>query len=167
MNRTARYTFTRSATRAKAESPASMPPAKRKRTRSGELAAVITIGVIALIVVTGNFPAIVRVLYSPYAAFVAVVMLVEYIILKGADRSALYRRELEATRAKRRDDLLAMRKIEAALVELDDELAEAEGGAGDEADKEAVAGADTSTRELARIWREKLRDALERLRSRI
>lgn len=140
-----------------------MPPAKRKRSRTGELAAAITIGVIGLIVVTGNFRPIVRVLYSPYAGFVAVVMLVEYIILKGADRSALYRRELEAARAKRRDDLLAMQKIEAALVELDEELAGAEG----DADVEGPGDVGESMRELARSSREKLRDALQRLRSRI
>ncbi len=125
------------------------------------------IGVIALIVVTGNFSAIVRVLYSPYAAFVAVVMLVEYIILKGADRSALYRRELEATRAKRRDDLLEMQKIEAALVELDEELAGIDGDAEADNGDGATDETQSSTRQLARSSREKLRDALDRLRSRI
>lgn len=85
---------------------------------SGEIIILIAIGILALIVVTGNLSAIWEKLYSGYAVAIVVVMLVEYLLLKGADRSQIYRRELEAARIKRRDDLLALRDLETQLVEL-------------------------------------------------
>lgn len=99
-----------------------MTPRPRRRLRSGELATLITIGILGLILVTGNARGLLRILYSPTAGLIAVVMLVEYILLKGADRSALYRRELDAARSKRREDLLALREMEERIVELRESL---------------------------------------------
>jgi purine-cytosine permease-like protein len=79
---------------------------------------LIVIGVLILIVVTGNYPKIIEAIYGPYTVLIAVIMLVEYLILKGGDRSDLYRRELEVARHKRRDDLLALREMETQLVEM-------------------------------------------------
>ena len=90
----------------------------RFRLGPGEILILITIGVLALIALTGNFRVILETLYKPYTALIAVIMLVEYVILKGADRSHIYRRELEAARETRRADLLAMRNMETRLVEL-------------------------------------------------
>ena len=108
----------------------------------------MTLGLLGLILLTGNALTILRHLYSPYAAFVAVVMLVEYVLLKGADRSALYRRELEAARQKRREDLLALREMETALVRLTDRL-----------DRSPECASEEARRELIKV--------IERLRSRI
>ncbi|HOR27578.1 MAG TPA: hypothetical protein PLG73_06125 [Candidatus Sumerlaeota bacterium] len=94
---------------------------QRLRIGPGEIIILMTIGILALIVITGNLRnlrAILNWLYSPYAAFIVVIMLVEYLLLKGADRSHIYRRELDAARQKRRDDLLALRQIETELVDL-------------------------------------------------
>lgn len=125
----------------------------RYRLRSGELIILITLGLVALIVVSGNFGAIFEKLYSPYAAFVAVVMLVEYVLLKGADRSALYQRELEAARAKRREDLLMFRALESELEEMKSSLGR------DGADDDGAALARSAGNDIDRL--------LGKLRSRI
>jgi hypothetical protein len=91
---------------------------RRPKIGSGEIIILIAIGLLLLIVVTGNHRAILEKLYSPTAALIVVIMLVEYLLLKGSDRTAIYRRELEAARLKRREDLLAMRDLERQLVEL-------------------------------------------------
>lgn len=95
-----------------------MSPQRRPRFGSGEMTILVVIGVLILIAVTGNFARIIDALYGPYTVLIAVIMLVEYLILKGGDRSDIYRRELEAARHKRRDDLLALREMETQIVEL-------------------------------------------------
>lgn len=105
----------------------------RPRIGSGEIIILMAIGILTLIVVTGNHRLILDKLYSPTTAFIAVVMLVEYLLLKGSDRTAIYRRELEAARQKRRDDLLALRDLETQLVEMRARFATALGRAEDPA----------------------------------
>ena len=95
-----------------------MSPRRRPRFGSGEIIILIVIGVLILIVVTGNYARIIEAIYGGYTVLIAVIMLVEYLILKGGDRSDLYRRELEVARHKRRDDLLALREMETQLVEM-------------------------------------------------
>ena len=105
---------------------------KRPKFGPGEIIVLIVIGILLLIVITGNYAVILKTLLSPYTAFVAVMMLVEYLILKGSDRSDIYRRELEAARNVRRDDLLTLRDIETRLLEMKVKIApmaEAEGEA--------------------------------------
>jgi hypothetical protein len=119
----------------------------------GEIIILIAIGILALIVVTGNLSAIWEKLYSGTAVAIVVVMLVEYLLLKGADRSPIYRRELEAARVKRRDDLLALRDLETQLVELRSRMHNVlEREAGCPALREAVEDArQTSETTLARL----------------
>lgn len=102
-----------------------MKTRRRPKFGSGEIIILIVIGILAAIGFTGNFDAIMKTLYSGYSVAIVVVMLVEYLLLKGSDRSAIYRRELEAARIKRRDDLLALRDLETQLVELRGRLAAA------------------------------------------
>jgi hypothetical protein len=78
---------------------------------------------LALIIITDHHEKIFRSLYSPTAVVIAIIMLVEYLILKGSDRTEIYRRELEAARQRRRDDLLALRNMESQLVDLRSRLA--------------------------------------------
>ncbi|MCE5228023.1 hypothetical protein LLG95_00300 [bacterium] len=91
---------------------------KKLRPSSGEMVILIVIGVLALIIITGQHEVIFKALFSPTAVAIAIIMLVEYLILKGSDRAPIYRRELEAAREKRRDDLLTLRAIETSLVDL-------------------------------------------------
>jgi hypothetical protein len=132
-----------------------MTPRKRHslHPRSGELIVLIVIGVLTLVVLTGNFTRILKMLYSPQAALIAVIMLVEYVVLKGADRSVLYKRELDAARAKRREDLLAMREIEAKLIEIQTRLDRLEQNAENAGEIEQT--------------RQELEATLEQLRSRV
>lgn len=102
-----------------------MKTRRKPRFGSGEIIILIIIGLLTLIVVTDNWRLILNKLYSGQAALIVVVMLVEYLLLKGSDRTALYRRELDAARQKRRDDLLALRDMETQLVELRARLAQA------------------------------------------
>ena len=99
-----------------------MTTRRRPRFGPGEIIVLIAIGVGILIFITGNHRLILDKLYSPYAFFIVVIMLVEYLLLKGADRSEIYRRELEAALQRRRDDLLTMREIERRLVDLRGQL---------------------------------------------
>lgn len=97
----------------------------RPRFGSGEIIILIVMGLLALIILTNNLGALWEKLYSGYSIAIVVIMLVEYLLLKGSDRSPIYRRELEAARVKRRDDLLALRDLETQLVELRGRLATA------------------------------------------
>jgi hypothetical protein len=109
-----------------------MNPPRWNHFRSGAIAIPIGAAILAILIVVDRgelLLSLLRKLYHPFAAFVAVVMLVEYVILKGADRSAIYRRELEAARLKRREDLLMLRRLEGRLVELESELRGREAGA--------------------------------------
>ncbi len=130
-----------------------MSPQRTHRPRSGEVVILISIGVLVLALVTGNFRSILDKLYSPYAALIAVIMLVEYVLLKGADRSAMYRRELEAARTKRREDLLTLRKMETKLDEIQADLRRIE--------------TESSASDLADHTRAELEELLTELRSRI
>lgn len=90
-------------------------PRHKPRFGPGEFIILFAIGLLSLIIVTGNFTRIAQWLFSPTAIIIVVVILLQYLLLKGADRSDIYRRELEAARQKRRDDLLALRELEARL----------------------------------------------------
>ena len=87
----------------------------RLRFGPSEIIALMAVGLLVLLVTTGHHHLLIDILYGPYTALIAVIMLVEYILLKGADRSPIYRRELETARQKRRDDVLALRSMEADL----------------------------------------------------
>jgi hypothetical protein len=100
-----------------------MSDRRRPKFGSGEIIVLIVIGVFILIVISGWHRTILDALYSPFSVVVALVMVVEYLLLKGSDRSQIYRRERDAARAIRRDDLLAMREMESLLVDLRARLA--------------------------------------------
>lgn len=99
-----------------------MPNWKKLKPGSTEIIILILILLLCMIVVNGKLGRLTELVTgfftSSYAVLLAVVVLVEYLILKGADRSAHYRLELRAARAKRRDDLLALREIESELIAL-------------------------------------------------
>ena len=91
---------------------------KKPRFGSGEIIVLIGIGLLTLLILMKGDRAILDWLYSPTAVVLAVVMVVEYLLLKGSDRSAIYRRERDAAREIRRDDMLALRGMETLVVDL-------------------------------------------------
>ena len=61
-------------------------------------------------------------LYGAFAVLLIVILMIEYILLKGRDPSRVYKIELEALRAKRERDVASMRQLEATLGSLDASL---------------------------------------------
>jgi hypothetical protein len=61
-------------------------------------------------------------LYEPTAIVILVLVLLEYIVLKGRDRSRIYRIELEKMRDKRHQDIEFLRELEAVLAALEKDL---------------------------------------------
>jgi len=91
---------------------------KKSRFGPGNIMILVVIGIIAMIIATGNVDRIMEKLFSAYAALIVLIIIFEYLLIKGSDRSTIYQRELQAAGTIRRDDLLAMREIEIQLVEL-------------------------------------------------
>ena len=69
-----------------------MSPNKRRHVNPAEIFILMVIALIVLVVMTHNFGSIDKLyerLYSGTSVFIAVIMLVEYLLLKGADRSPI------------------------------------------------------------------------------
>jgi len=97
-----------------------MSQAAAKRNRVPEFSLVIIgLGVVMLLIFTGNLQRLLDLFFNRTALFIAVVMLVEYVIIKGFDRSAQYKRQLEASQSKRREDLLTLQRVEQKLAALE------------------------------------------------
>lgn len=127
---------------------------RRLRLRSGEMMIIIIVALLVLIGLTGNFSRIVEWLLAPYTAFIAIVMLVEYLIIKGADRSRIYHRELQGLRSRRKEDLLLFRDMEAQLESVKAELEAIAGHAvtdSDERSKELNTKLERQARELESV----------------
>lgn len=60
-----------------------------------------------------------RFLYHPMAIIVVILLLIQYIILKGRDKSRIYRIELEQARRKRQEDLEFFQRLEATIQKLE------------------------------------------------
>lgn len=102
-----------------------MSPLHKPKFGPGEIIILFVMGVLSLIIATGNARRVFDALFTPTAIVIVVIMLFEYLLLKGADRSDIYRRELDAARQKRRDDLLALHEMETRLIELNTRLDQA------------------------------------------
>ncbi|NQU42485.1 hypothetical protein HQ520_04315 [bacterium] len=65
---------------------------------------------------------VVRWLYSPIAIVLVILLFIEYIVLKGRDRSRIYRIELEQARHKRVEDQEYLRHLEERLLAMEKEV---------------------------------------------
>jgi predicted ferric reductase len=81
------------------------------------LVLIIIHGIIFLL--TRDLEIIYRVLYNPYSFFLLVVVILEYIILKGMDRSRIYKLEVERLKKKRRKDMEFHVRVEKQIRELE------------------------------------------------
>ena len=84
--------------------------------------AVFGLGVVS----SGNATQWLRKLYSPFAVIIVTVLVVQYILLKGRDRSRLYRMEIDQLRERRREDSDFLQEMEEELRKLDERLAPSE-----------------------------------------
>lgn len=93
------------------------------RITAVEIVIIFIISLCVLLLVTNNVEAFISILYSPVAFLVLVVALVEYIILKSADRSRIYRIELDHLRRRVMDHIMLFNTLERNLDEIQKNLA--------------------------------------------
>ena len=114
--------------------PASPPPARsvapeapsasrvHPRIRNAWLILAIVIVFGAGVVMSGAGGKLIDKLYGPAALIIVVILMIQYILLKGRDRSRVYKIEIEKMRAKRHDDVERMRHLETELAHLEQRL---------------------------------------------
>lgn len=83
--------------------------------------AIVAVFVTGLILTTHGKDFL-RSLYSPVAIIVVIFLAIEYIALKGRDRSRIYKIELEQARTKRQQDLEFLRGVEKELSEIEETI---------------------------------------------
>jgi len=97
-----------------------------KQNKTSYLAAEIFLGIVVvlglLMLLTGDIRRFLSILYSPYSFLLLVVILIEYFILKGMDRSRIYKLELERLKKKRERELETQRELEDQIGELSGNL---------------------------------------------
>jgi len=116
------------------------------------LAIVIVFG--AGVVMSGAGGKVIDKLYGPAALIIVVILMIQYILLKGRDRSRVYKIEIEKMRGKRLDDVERMRHLDTELADLEQRLHRlAETGGLDAAPDDEVAAIqnslDTMRRDLS------------------
>ncbi len=84
------------------------------------LVLIIVHGVIFLL--TRDWETIYRILYNPYSFFLLVVVIIEYILLKGMDRSRIYKLEVDRLKKKRRKDMEFHVRVEKEIREMERHL---------------------------------------------
>ncbi|MCX7765484.1 MAG: hypothetical protein N2246_02105 [Candidatus Sumerlaeia bacterium] len=88
------------------------------RVTTMEVVIICVIALCVLLLVTNNVETFIRVLYNPISFLVLVVILGEYIILKSADRSRIYKIELEQLRRRQLEYLKVFHRLEQELDKL-------------------------------------------------
>jgi len=89
---------------------------KQAWPRAGEIVLLVIAAFCALVLLTQDFGLVTRFFYSPLAIILLIVVFVEYLIIKGGDRSRLYLIEIERMREREQEQVVRMRR---ALEELD------------------------------------------------
>lgn len=131
---------------------------RRRHTLSAaEILILIAILLSVLLLFTGSFTTFLSILYSPFSFIIIVVIITEYIILKGADRSRIYRLEIDRLREKRKEDITFSREIETELHRLVSALSELEAS---DAKQRRV-----PWKKITEETREKLQELLQRMKT--
>jgi len=84
---------------------------------------VVLLGVLLLL--TNDINVFFSILYSPYSFLLMVVVLVEYVVMKGLDRSRVYKLENERLKAKRQKELALRQNLEKKLTDIQSEIGDA------------------------------------------
>jgi len=107
---------------------------RRRRTAApGRVKNYTLIGAIVLVFSLGIYLAgggreLLRHAYSHFAILLLVFLIIEYIVLKGRDRSRIYRIERDQARAKRREDMEFLRETGEEIERIRGALQEAAAG---------------------------------------
>jgi len=100
---------------ADAPNPKEKPAVRRVWPRAGEIMLLLIAAFCALILLTQDVGLVTRFFYSPLAIILLIVVFVEYLIIKGGDRSRLYLLEIERMREREEEHVARTRR---ALEEL-------------------------------------------------
>ncbi len=129
---------------------------RRRTPTAAEILILVAILLCVLLLFTGSLSTFLSILYSPFSFIILVVIITEYIILKGADRSRIYRIEIDRLRDKRKDDIAFSREIETELQRLVSALCELEAT---DAKQRRI-----SWKKITEETREKLQELLQRMK---
>jgi hypothetical protein len=101
-----------------------------KRTSATYILAEIVLGLIIILgilfLLTHDTKIFLSILYSPYSFLLMVVIFLEYIILKGMDRSRIYKLEIQRLKQKRNKDMDLHLKLEKQIQEIQTSLGDSE-----------------------------------------
>jgi amino acid permease len=78
--------------------------------RAGEVILLLIAAFCLLVLLTQDFGLVTRFFYSPLAIILLIVVFVEYLIIKGGDRSRLYLLELERMREREEEQVARIRR---------------------------------------------------------
>jgi len=84
------------------------------------LGTIIILGVLLLL--TNDFDLFLSILYSPFSFLLLVVIILEYIILKGMDRSRIYKLEIQRLKQKRKKDMEWLQRMDKEIREIHNSL---------------------------------------------
>lgn len=90
--------------------PNGNPERRRRRWRGGDLAFLSVVLVLAGAIILHYGLDLFDILYSPTAGFVAIIMIVEYLLIKSSDMTRVFRIENDELRKRRRRDEALLRK---------------------------------------------------------
>lgn len=96
-------------------------PRRPRVTNARLIVAILVVFTIGAIL-SGEAAAFLSKLYGGAAIVLMVVLIIEYIVLKGRDRSRIYKIEIESMREKRHKDLEFLQSVERELAGLDESL---------------------------------------------
>lgn len=88
------------------------------------LGLIIILGILFLL--THDVKLFFSILYSPYSFLLMIVIFLEYIILKGMDRSRIYKLEIQRLKQKRQKDMGFHQKLEKQVQEIQTSLPDSE-----------------------------------------
>jgi hypothetical protein len=86
------------------------PSVKRVWPRAGEIILLLIAAFCVLVLLTQDFGLVTRFFYSPLAIILLIVVFVEYLIIKGGDRSRLYLIEIERMREREQEQVARTRR---------------------------------------------------------
>jgi len=91
-------------------SPKESQAAKRAWPRAGEVILLVIAAFCGLVLLTQDFGLVTHFFYSPLAIILLIVVFIEYLIIKGGDRSRLYLIELERMREREQEQIAQTRR---------------------------------------------------------
>jgi hypothetical protein len=130
------------------------PLSRRLLPRAGEIVLLAVAALAGITLVTQDLDWVTRMLYSPLAFILLIVVFAEYLIIKGGDRSRLYQIEIERMREREQAHVARMRRALEELERLREACRKrATSGADDDSAEAPPADVDEPLRNVERLLR--------------